>query len=315
MSNRSTFSGESLLKSVCRAYPFYSGYAKLASSPIFQKLARKPEVGEEAFATICDGSRLRVRLDDHDGFAVYYLGDWDRRVTWICRRLLRPGDTVLDIGSNYGLIAMVAARLVGPTGQVHAFEPQPKLADMIRASKEANGFRQIHVHTVALSESSGTLDLFIPANHSGGSSLAPTEGADDEKLPVAVHHASQYLAHIGVTSVRLMKIDVESHEAQVLRGAANFFASHPPDVVLFESMDRFHRPLEPQLPFPELPTVRFLRSFGYSLYSIGRSFLKVKVLKVELDTVAHPECCDLLAIREDALPEVSRALGLDAVRT
>jgi FkbM family methyltransferase len=301
--------GQLFIKTLCRAYPFYSGYSKLTANPLFQMLARKPSPGEEAVATICDGSRLRVRLDDQDGLTLYYLGDWDRRVTWICRRLLRPGDTVLDVGSNYGLVAIVAGRLVGPTGLVHAFEPQPRLAEMIRSSKEANGLGQVNVHTVALSESDGTLDLFVPIHHSGGSSLGGAQGSDHEKIPVEVRRASEYLEHLGVAAVRLMKIDVEGHEAQVFRGASEFFESHPPDVVLFESMDRFHRPFDPQPPFHELPTVRFLRSFGYALYSVGRSFLKVNLHKVDPDEVTHPDCCDLLAVRADASAEVLRALG------
>jgi FkbM family methyltransferase len=299
------------MKFVCRAYPFYSGYSKVASNPLFQKFARKPKPGEEALATLRDdGSKIRVSLEDQDGLILYYLGDWDRRVTWICRKLLRPGDTVLDVGSNYGLVAIVAGRLVGPTGLVHAFEPQPRLAEMIRSSAEANGLGQVHVHQVALSESDGTFDLFIPANHSGGSSLLKPEGSDDEKLAVEVRRASAYLEEIGVKAVRLLKIDVEGHEAQVFRGASDFFESHPPDVVLFESMDRFHRPLDTHPPFHELPTVRFLHSFGYTLYSVDRSLVKVNIRKLNPLEIVHPDCCDLLAVHPNAMNEVSKALRL-----
>lgn len=43
------------------------------------------------------------------------------------RRLLRPGDVVLDIGANMGYMSIMASRFVGASGHVHAFEPSPEI--------------------------------------------------------------------------------------------------------------------------------------------------------------------------------------------
>ena len=85
-------------------------------------------------------------------------------------------------------------------------------------------------------------------------------------------------------------------------------------VVFFESTDRVHerRTVEGTsrgfIPFPELPTVQFLRSFDYELFAVGRSFLKVNLLKADLTNPEHPRCQDLFAVHKSVLRDLSLAV-------
>ena len=71
-----------------------------------------------------EGIRIKVSPDGmyRD---VYLWGDYEPYHTKIYRRIIRPGDTVFDVGANFGWFTALFARWVGVTGRVHAFEPVP----------------------------------------------------------------------------------------------------------------------------------------------------------------------------------------------
>jgi hypothetical protein len=84
--------------------------------------ARKP-IGQVTF---------ELDLSDYRGTAPMYFGSYALLVVEAMRRFLRPGGVFLDVGANIGYLSAVAADLVGPRGEVHAFEPVPAYFDRLR---------------------------------------------------------------------------------------------------------------------------------------------------------------------------------------
>lgn len=98
--------------------------------------------------------RWRIRKDDwpltldnglrlsapHSGAAalIYYLGSSEPTTTVLLNHHLRPGMVVIDIGAHLGEYTLRASQLVGKTGQVHAFEPDP-MASYDSHGKAASG--------------------------------------------------------------------------------------------------------------------------------------------------------------------------------
>lgn len=58
-----------------------------------------------------------------------FLGELDRKITWGDEKAQRPDHTAIDIGANLGLVYLSMLQCVGPSGTVHAFEPQTHMAD------------------------------------------------------------------------------------------------------------------------------------------------------------------------------------------
>ena len=85
-------------------------------------------------------------LDDFAGRAAYYVGDLDRKLTGIMRRIVRPGDRVLDIGANLGIVTLPMAMAVGERGAVHAFEPNPVMQEHLERSLRRNGLNNVRLH-------------------------------------------------------------------------------------------------------------------------------------------------------------------------
>jgi len=313
-----------LAKLVLRRYPFYSGYWKVLFSPLGRWLAPEPTPGQVVTTRVQGGLLLDVRLDDVEGRCIDLLGEWDPRISWIVRKALRPGDTFVDIGGNFGLVSLVGAKAVGPTGHAHSFEPQPDLAAMLRKSAGMNGLSQLTVHEVALSDTDGVLTLRVPEGHSGSASLiregetAPNGDGSGHSVRVQVHKGAEYFQAKGIGQARVMKIDVEGHEDAVLAGLEPVFRDQPPAVVIFESNDWFTGLNEGKqstdFPFADLPTVRFLSDHGYVFYAVARSLLSVKLLKIEGGTNRHPPVSDILAVHQSKLSELAPVLGLSEAR-
>src|SRR5262249_5602474 len=149
----------SVISSIARMYPFYSGCGTIANSNLMDVIA--PPRSDLVWARSVGGEVL-VPLDDLVGRALYFFGDLDPKVTWVIRRLLEPGDLALDIGANLGFLSLFMAKIVGPHGAVHAFEPNPVLCNILSQTFARNHDFKIRLHPVALGASTGEMELCVP---------------------------------------------------------------------------------------------------------------------------------------------------------
>jgi len=286
-----------LLQASLRLYPLYSGAGTLANTRL--PAWASSVLGDRAVTTLRSGVRLIVNPQECLGRSVYYTGEWDPKITWVINRLLRTGDTFIDIGAHCGVIAVAGAARVGASGMVHAFEPQPDLAAMLKASASANGFMNVRVHNIALSDRTGEMNLFIPANKQVLATLEG-DGGDHPSIRVPVECASDYLKNLNLKHIRLIKIDVEGHEETLLRGARDYLAKTPPDAILFESV-----PTEG--PFWRRPAVMLLSTMGYHFIAVPKRLIRMSTHLV-LDSEPDPACHDFVAAQLHTLDQITDAL-------
>jgi FkbM family methyltransferase len=189
-----------------------------------------------AVANLCCGSRAIVSVDDHVGRCMYLWGQHDPRVAAVIDAVASPGDTVLDVGANFGVLGLLAAKRVGVSGKVHLFEPQPLLASCLRTSLLINGFRHGVVHECALSDWSGFADMAIvePENLGMTKLASRADEIQGERIRVRVEKAADYVGSLPHGPVSLLKIDVEGHEGIILRSLRDWMKKSTPGVVLFE---------------------------------------------------------------------------------
>ena len=180
---------------------------------------------------------LRVALDLSDVRAGLVYKELTGSVpeAQVLQRLLRPGDTFLDIGANHGSYSLLAARIVGPAGSVLAFECQPRLTRLIAKSFAANQFTHARVIEVALSDAPRRARLHVPAWNSGAASLLRSYVGDNPHTCVDVECArldDLPLPAPGPAGNVVVKMDIEGGERQCLEGAKKFFAQTQPSIIL-----------------------------------------------------------------------------------
>ena len=177
--------------------------------------------------------------------AMVWLGWEEREELQMLSQLLRPGNTFVDCGANIGLWSLVAAPLVGEGGRVIAFEPNPDSARRLTGHTAQSSL--IEVHATALSEETRSLSFEPGEQHNlARVSAQGTMQVQATTLDTAVK-----------PPVHGIKIDVEGHELEVLRGAAETLAARPWLVVEFNTQHTPARRLG------EWPVHELLTSLGY----------------------------------------------------
>lgn len=150
--------------------------------------------------------------------------------------IVRPTNNTIDIGGNRGVYSYQLWRL-GAT--VEVFEPNPICAEVL--TKWANGKERVRVHCLAISDQAGSAILHIPQDSSGveHDASASLENGDFEKAR-DIEVKLQTLDSFGFTDISFIKIDVEGHETDVLRGAEQTIRGSFP-ALLIEIEQRHNR--------------------------------------------------------------------------
>lgn len=213
---------------VTRALPRGAGF-RLAWH-LGHRARRVPRV-----ARLKTGGRLVTDVGDYTQRFIYFLGEYEPETTQLLHRLAYPGWTVLDVGANAGYFSVVAAKLGGPRSRIVAFEPNPKLADMIVESIPLNPDLNIVLERAGCGDQADVMTLYLSPydRNSGLSTLRTDLFPDATTTEVPVVRLDDYCIEHDLRP-DLLKIDVEGFEPQVLRGAGWIIDERVPSWVVCE---------------------------------------------------------------------------------
>jgi FkbM family methyltransferase len=130
--------------------------------------------------------------------------------------VIRPGDTVVDVGANVGYNTVYAATRVGRDGRIVAVEPAADNVAVLRENVAANALHNVAVHETAAGRAYEMRDLFLRGDTSAVNSLFPQSvyASVTDVVKVAVTP----LDHLVEGDAHVVKIDVEGAELDVLAG-------------------------------------------------------------------------------------------------
>ncbi|MBD3309038.1 FkbM family methyltransferase [candidate division KSB3 bacterium] len=177
-----------------------------------------------------DQFRLLIDPNDHLGREIFLWGEYEPGCSHVMRRLLNPGDNVLDIGANIGYFTFLAASYVGETGKVIAFEASPITFQQLKRNTDLNQFKQVEIRCQAVSKAPGRLTFYQgPFDHSGVSALRPisNSSASFEVQTLKLDQERESLP-----TIAYVKIDVEGAEFDVLTGMQEILHRDSPEVML-----------------------------------------------------------------------------------
>ena len=179
---------------------------------------------------------IQIRLPDSlDLISTYVLQeqqDWFEDEIHFVRHLLRPGQKALDIGANYGLFSLSMARCVGSSGRVWSIEPASGTAALLKQSVALNGFDQVKVLQLALSDRLGTARLALNDNAELNELIrdANTQ-VPSEEVPLST--LDTLMDQHDWQGIDFVKMDAEGEEAAIVRGGRRFLEQNSP-LVQFE---------------------------------------------------------------------------------
>jgi FkbM family methyltransferase len=160
--------------------------------------------------------RYKMYVDTRDiGIASHLMldGFWEMWVTRAMMQCVRRGSVVADVGANLGYFTMLLADLTGPAGRTLSFEPNAKLAPLLRKSIEVNGFAPMtDFHEMALGASAGTAGIEARTDQPGGGRMVADDGTHDRV------RLGRFDAIPHALDLEFIKMDVEGFEPEVWKG-------------------------------------------------------------------------------------------------
>ncbi len=159
-----------------------------------------------------------------------YKATRDRAERSLIRAHVIPGMIVVDAGANIGIYSRYLARLVGPSGEVHSFEPSPE--NFSRLSAAARNEQNIICNPVALAAETRQMSLYLSKAVNVDHRLYPTHGEAREVIPVSCVALDDYFPDGKV--VDFIKADIQGFELAALRGASRVIKQSPALKLLLE---------------------------------------------------------------------------------
>jgi FkbM family methyltransferase len=201
-------------------------------------------------------------------------------VAAVLRKVLRPGDTFVDVGANVGMHTVLAAELVGEHGKVIAVEPGENALPELR--KAVGGKPQVEIVARPLDAASGPVEFHLCADGSGGNALwDPGEFPSNDKTranPRKVTLRATTLNSVCLgRNVRLIKIDTEGAEQHILEGGLEMLVSNPPPFIVTE----LHEFGLAKMGCSQESLRQFMEKVGYRMFALFADGSKPYLLKPE----------------------------------
>ncbi len=215
------------------------------------------------------GAFIHVDPTDYLQLLIYYLGTFEPHCLPYLLSCGGKGATIIDVGANIGLYTLESAFAVGPTGRVISIEAAPSNVQVLKKNIEHNRLNNISLIEVAVGDLTGcgTLTLAKGGNR-GMFTLGSTAG--DSSYNVEIRRIDDLIEEKGITSVDLIKMDIEGSEYHALRGALRTLQRCRP-TILIELNEAALR----QCQSSAAEVKALLSDLGYRGWVIGRKGLRL----------------------------------------
>ena len=164
------------------------------------------------------------------------LAFWESKSRKIFSQLSKTTNVVFDIGSYSGIYTLLAAKSNNDV-KTYSFEPNPELFKVLSKNIKINRLKNSKIETLALDENEGVATLYI--NHERFSSAASLKKNSNQGASFQVKKTTldSFVASEKITTIDLMKIDVEGYEINVLKGSLKSLTDFQP-IILMESLSK-----------------------------------------------------------------------------
>lgn len=290
-----------LLKHLYDALPFKQAmFRVLRLFPIPQRLYQHLYFKGIISVPVPESGSFRIR---HHGYMIenelFWRGieGWEKISLELWMRLCRRSDTIIDVGANTGVYALIA-KTVRPGVTIIAVEPVERVFRKLEENIALNG-GGIHAVRAALTDREGEVTLYDAPHleHVLGVSLNKeriyiVEGKSVSPVQVPGRTMAGLAHEFGLKRIDLMKIDVETHEPEVLAGFTELLRRDKPTLLIEILNDAVAVRVEEQV-----------RGMGYLFYNID----DVTWPPEKVSTLTKSKHFNYLFCQ----PEVARAIGLE----
>ncbi len=192
------------------------------------------------------------------------------------QRILKLGDTFIDVGAAFGVYSLTASKCISKNGKVFSLEPAIDTYMALQKNILINGAENITALQLAAADKSGKALLIHHPDHSRNI-LSRADSAEDSEQVLTIS-LDEMIQKYGLKEVAMVKIDVEGAEELVLKGAQNLMQRCKP-IIIFE----INPAGAESLSLAPDGAWQLLVSEGYSFYSCDYDGHTTKLETIPLD--------------------------------
>jgi FkbM family methyltransferase len=202
-----------------------------------------------------DGIKLIARPIDGNGRLISYFGTKFDPIFDFLKRSLQSGMVFVDVGANIGSHAINAARIVGDTGRVFAFEADPETYNILQRNIELNQIVNVTLRQTCVADNPGSVSFY---KHKDSAKSSMVDRGEKTSIILPADRLDNLIPPN--TKIDILKIDVEGAELNVLRGGKKIFVERSPSIVIVEVFDVRNSTDKSQ------GIREILEAYGYSFY-------------------------------------------------
>ena len=195
--------------------------------------------------------------------SISHYGTYEKSEAKVMEEKIKGGNIVVDVGANIGLHTLNMARIVGNTGQVFAFEPDPSNFKILGKNVKVNNYKNIILEQKAVGDKHGRATLY-QSDDPGRHRIFPQTKAKGQ-VQVELTSLDKYFIDSNlVDKINFIKIDVEGLEFSVLKGMENILKNNKKIKILFEFMPKNIM----EAGFMPIELLNYLTLYDFKLYCI-----------------------------------------------
>ena len=205
------------------------------------------------------------------GLTVSHYGTYEKSESKIMEEEIKVGNIVVDVGANIGLHTLNMARIVGNTGQVFAFEPDPSNFKILEKNVKVNNYQNIILEQKAVGDKHGRTTLY-QSDNPGMHRIFPQTKQAKGQVQVELTSLDKYFIDSNLADkINFIKIDVEGLEFSVLKGMKNILKNNKKIKMIFEFMPKNIM----EACFTPIELLNYLTSYDLKLFCIDESTKKL----------------------------------------
>ena len=166
----------------------------------------------------------KMFLGTKDSLGLSIKGSYEELESKLVKKEIQKGNVVLDLGANIGYFTLLFAKLVGNEGKVFAFEPEPNNFALLKKNIEINGYKNITLENMAISNNVGKIKLYISNIRTGMHRIYPSHFCTKKFVEVKTTTLDEYFKNQDfIEKISFIKMDVEGSELGILKGMKKIF--------------------------------------------------------------------------------------------
>ena len=195
------------------------------------KIQGVKQINQKILKTIKSGSKpvlvngFKIYLDEQDILGLSLGISFEKFETEVMKKNIKKGYVVIDCGANLGYYSLLFSKLVGKSGKVFAFEPDPKNFSLLQKNLKVNDITNVVALNLAVSDKQGESFLFLDKHYPGNSKMYNEGKNEGGKIKINCVRLDDYFKGFK-KKINLIKMDIEGSEGNAIKGSTDIIKNN-----------------------------------------------------------------------------------------